>query len=99
MLYLLTRVFSARDWNDGLPLSANLLGKQSKLHIHHIFPKALLYKHGYTSSEVNSIANFCFLTQEANLEIRDKKPIDYFEVVERNHPGALASQWTIITGT
>lgn len=93
MLYLLTRVFSARDWNDGLPLSANLLGKQSKLHIHHIFPKALLYKHGYTSSEVNSIANFCFLTQEANLEIRDKKPIEYFEVVERNHPGALASQW------
>jgi Protein of unknown function DUF262 len=93
MLYLLTRVFSARDWNNGLPLSANLLGKQSRLHIHHIFPKALLYKHGFTASEVNSIANFCFLTQEANLEIRDKKPKEYFEVVEKNLPGALASQW------
>ncbi len=93
MLYLLTRIHSARDWSTGLPLSAHMLGKLNTLQVHHIFPKALLYNHGYTPNEVNAIANFCFLTQETNLDISDKKPIAYFEVIEKNHPGALASQW------
>ena len=46
LLYLLTRVHGARDWDNGLPLSANLLGKLNALQVHHIFPKALLYQHG-----------------------------------------------------
>ncbi len=93
MLYLLTRVQGARDWGTGLPLSANLLGKLNTLQVHHIFPKARLYKHGYSRSEVNAIANFCFLTQHTNLDISDKDPAIYFEEIERRHPGALASQW------
>lgn len=93
LLYLLTRVLSARDWDTGLTLSAHMLGKLNSLQVHHIFPKALLTKHGYTPNEVNAIANFCFLTQEANLDIRDKNPTVYFEVIETDHPGVLASQW------
>ncbi len=93
MLYLLTRVYGARDWASGLPLSANLLGKLSGLQVHHVFPRALLYRAGYPRSEVNSVANYCFLTQITNLEISAKSPEVYFEEVERNHPGALASQW------
>jgi hypothetical protein len=94
MLYLLTRVCKARDWgNGGLDLNAHMLGKLSGLQVHHIFPKALLYKHGYSRSEVNAIANFCFLTQQANLEISDRRPDDYFVTVEQTYPGALASQW------
>ena len=94
MLYLLTRVLKARDWgNGGLELNANMLGKTSGLQVHHIFPKALLYKHGYSRSEVNAIANFCFLTQAANLEISDRDPAEYFAKVEAAYPGALASQW------
>lgn len=93
MLYLLTRVYSARDWGSGLPLSANLLGKLNTLQIHHIFPKSLLYEHAYARPQVNAIANFCFLTQETNLDISDKRPAIYFEEIERQHPGALASQW------
>lgn len=94
MLYLLTRVLKARDWgNGGLELNAHMLGKLSGLQVHHIFPKALLYKHGYARGEVNAIANFCFLTQAANLEISDRNPAEYFAQVEQKYPGALASQW------
>src|SRR5919199_240699 len=93
LLYLLTRVYRARDWDNGLPLSANLLGKLNALQVHHIFPKALLYRHGFGRAEVNAIANFCFLTQEANRDISATAPATYFEAVEEKHPGALASQW------
>lgn len=93
MLYMLTRVHGARDWGTGLPLSANLLGRFSALHQHHIFPKSLLYQHGYSRPEVNAIANFCFLTQDSNLKVADRLPEDYFEEAELNNPGALASQW------
>lgn len=93
MLYLLSRVHGARDWETGTPLSANLLGKLSRLEVHRIFPRARLYKHQYSRPEVNALANFCFLTQGANLAISDRDPATYFEEIEIRHPGALASQW------
>ena len=65
----------------------------SKLEVHHIFPKAQLYKRKHKKPEVNALANFCFLTKETNLDILDRLPEDYFPEVEANHPGALASQW------
>jgi hypothetical protein len=93
VLYLLTRMGDSRDWGTGLALKANLLGKMNRLEVHHIFPKAQLYKHNYRRAEVNSLANFCFLTKDTNLEISDRLPEEYFVEVEKAHPGALASQW------
>jgi hypothetical protein len=93
VLYMLTRMGGARDWGTGLPLKAGLLGKMSQLEVHHIFPKAQLYKRKFMRPEVNALANFCFLTKDANLHIRDRLPEVYFPEVERDHPGALASQW------
>lgn len=93
VLYMLTRMGAARDWGTGLPLKADLLGKMNRLEVHHIFPKAQLYKHNYPRSEVNALANFCFLTKNTNLRISDRLPEDYFAEIERDHPGALASQW------
>jgi len=93
VLYLLTRMGGARDWCSGLPLKANLLGKMNHLEMHHIFPKAQLYKYGFKRSEVNALANFCFLTKDCNLSISDQLPEKYFPERERAHPGALASQW------
>ncbi len=93
VLYLLTRMGQARDLGTGLPLKANLLGKMSRLEVHHIFPKAQLYKIGHFRSEVNALGNFCFLTKDTNLIISDQLPEKYFYEVEKNHPGALASQW------
>jgi len=93
LLYMLTRVCRARDWGDGLPLSAHMLGKLNALQVHHIFPKAVLYKYGYPQADVNAIANFCFLTQGTNLDISAKEPVIYFKEIEEKYPGTLASQW------
>ncbi len=94
MLYMLTRTYGAKDLGGlGQSLSHFMLGKGSSLEVHHIFPKALLYKHDYYRSEVNALANFCFLTADTNKEISATPPAEYFPRVERDHPGALASQW------
>jgi hypothetical protein len=93
VLYLLTRMGEARDWGTGLPLKSGMLGKMSSLEVHHIFPKAQLYKRDYKRAEVNALANFCFLTKDTNINISDRLPEDYFPEVEAAHPGALASQW------
>jgi hypothetical protein len=93
VLYLLTRMAEAKDWGNGLPLKAGMLGKLSQLEVHHIFPKARLYEAGYGRAEVNAIANFCFLTKRANLDILDDRPEAYFPAIEERHPGALSSQW------
>ena len=93
VLYMLTRMSESRDWGTGLPLRANLLGRMNRLEVHHIFPKAQLYKRNYRKSEVNAIANFCFLTKDTNLNISDRLPEIYFAEVEEKHPGALTTQW------
>ena len=93
ILYMMTRMGGSLDWGTGLPLKANLLGKINHLQVHHIFPKAQLYKRKFKRPEVNALGNFCFLTQDTNLTISDRLPEEYFPEIEQAHPGTLASQW------
>ncbi len=93
LLYMLTRVYHAQDWDTGIELSNHLLGHLSRLEVHHIFPKALLYKHGNSRPEANALANFAFLTQETNLHISDRPPAEYLPEFAAKHPGALESHW------
>ncbi len=93
VLYMLTRMGEARDLIQGIPLKSSMLGKMSKLDVHHIFPKAQLYKKNYKRAEVNALANFCFLMKGSNITISDRLPEVYFPEVESKHPGVLASQW------
>lgn len=93
VLYLLTRMGASLDWGKGIQLKASLLGSMNRLEVHHIFPKAVLYKHGYKRPEVNALANLCFQTKETNLEISDKLPEEYFPKFEEKNHGVLASQW------
>ena len=83
----------AKDFGTGMVLSKHLLGANSTLDVHHIFPKAQLYKKKRARSEVNALANLCFLTKDTNIKISDRLPEDYFPEIEEKHPGALASQW------
>ncbi len=92
-LYLLTRTGAAQDLRSGIPLKDGMLGRLSRLQVHHIFPKAVLYRHNYSMAETNSLANFCFLTQDTNLVISDTEPRYYFPEIESRFPGALESQW------
>lgn len=93
LIYMLTRVWHAQDWGTGVELSEHMLGYHSNLQVHHVFPKAFLYKHGYTKEQVNSLANFVFLTQETNLKISDRNPTEYLEEISERFPGALESHW------
>ena len=93
LLYMMTRVCHARDWGTGDELSNHLLGHLSSLQIHHFFPKALLYKAGLGKREVNAIANFTFLTQETNLEVTDRDPIEYVPEYQKRTPGSIESHW------
>lgn len=93
LLYMLTRVNGARDWGSGERLDRHALGRYSDLEVHHIFPKAMLYKAGYSRREVNSIANFTFLSLETNREISDTPPAQYLPKLLARQPGAVESHW------
>jgi hypothetical protein len=93
LLYMMTRVEHAKDLDTGIELANHALGHLSTLQVHHIFPKNLLYRHGYSKSEVNAIANFTFLTQETNLKISNHDPAQYLEEFVTKQPGAVESHW------
>ena len=76
VLYLLTRIGEARDWGLGIPLKQSLHGRMSNLEVHHIFPKARLYRAGFARAQVNAVANYCFQTKNTNLQISDRLPED-----------------------
>lgn len=93
LMYLMCRTERSIDWLSGVELSDALLGKNSSLELHHIFPKSRLYEHGYSKSLVNALANFAFLTKDTNLYISNKSPEDYLPEVLKRQPFALQSQW------
>ena len=93
LLYMLTRIYHARDWNSGLELSAHMLGNHSSLELHHIFPKSKLKEYGYDRGEVNALANFTFLTRESNRLISNENPDAYIRRFMSQNPGAIESHW------
>jgi len=94
LLYLLTRVGAGKDLLTGVELQKSLLGNLSSLQVHHIFPKKVLRDAGYKRTEINAVANFCFLTQESNLIITKREPEDYFkQVIKEAGEEPLSSQW------
>jgi hypothetical protein len=93
LLYMLTRVWHAQDWATGIELKQHLLGKFTNLEVHHVFPKALLYRHDYSRPDANAIANFTFLTHDTNMLVLDRDPAEYLEEFAAKNPGALESHW------
>lgn len=94
LLYALTRIGGARDFCSGLELKQHLLGKQSSLQLHHLFPKSRL-RERHSVDEINALANFSFLTADCNgpANIGNRLPEEYFPDCEAKHPGVLESQW------
>jgi Protein of unknown function DUF262 len=86
LLYLLTRVRESRDLLTGHVLGTDV----AALQVHEIFPKALLYKQGYSRAEVNAVANFAFLTPSAAIAFGKREPEEYLASC---HAEALRSQW------
>lgn len=93
LLYMLTRVWRAKDFESELELSQHLLGQSSCLELHHVFPRAQLYKAGYKKSEVNALANFTFLTKETNQLLSDELPEKYLARSADRSTGLVESHW------
>lgn len=93
LLYMLTRTSHSRDWGTNIELSNSLLGKNSSLDVHHIFPKDILYKAGKSKSIVNALANYAFLTKDTNIAISNRYPEDYFPEYRAKCPGAMDTHW------
>jgi hypothetical protein len=93
LLYMMTRSAHAKDWGTGDELSNHLLGRMSALEVHHIFPKAMLYKNGANKKEANALANFTFLTKDTNLVVRDRNPAEYLADYAEKNPGVIESHW------
>ena len=89
VLYWLTRVGGARNFCDGTELKAGLLGTGSRMEVHHIFPKAVLYKAGYERKQVNALGNLCFLTAACNKWIGAASPAEPSPYVKGKHDADL----------
>ncbi len=98
MLYIITKNRKAIDWSNGSTIYGTI-GDYYSIHSHHIFPKSVLYKHGYDSEnhldkkKVNEIANRAFVTRDTNFEISDQYPETYLGSIEDKYPGALEKQF------
>jgi hypothetical protein len=95
MSCIVIRANDGVDWSNGLKLGRPF-GSSYSIQRHHIFPKSLLRDAGYDSGNnlihqkrVNEIANRVPMTQSGNLDIFNKPPEQYLEVVENNNPGNL----------
>jgi hypothetical protein len=99
MTYIVMRARGARDWFNEQPLYAKNVGAMHGLERHHVFPQAVLYANGYSSSNrvhkemVNEIANLAFHTKQANLKISAADPLSYLKAVKQKDPALLESQF------
>ncbi len=99
MTYVVMRAREATDWFNGQPLYVKNVGAMYSLERHHIFPQAVLYGAGYSSSDarhkalVNEIANSAFLTKAANLKISKSDPLAYLREIKEKNAVALEAQF------
>ena len=97
LFYIMLRQRQARDWFNGISLSA-ISESRFTIDRHHIFPRAFLIKNGYSQENehhdrlINEIANLAFITDTTNKQISDKEPSVYFPAVNKAYPDALESQ-------
>jgi hypothetical protein len=95
MSCIVIRAHRGVDWSNGLGLEEPF-GESYSIQRHHIFPKSLLKNAGYDTGNslmhqkrVNEIANRVPLTKSGNMDIFNKPPKEYLEIVEENNPGNL----------
>jgi hypothetical protein len=76
-MFLAFQQAGARDWQTQLAIALSHVGSAHQLQFHHIFPKAVLKKSGYSTREIDDIANLAFIGGRANRRISDKAPASY----------------------
>ena len=93
VLYMLTRVYGAKDWQTGETIRHGMLGQGSQPEMHHIFPRNLLQKAGVPAKRINNLGNIAFQTSFTNKSFGDQAPADYLPQIDVSQSGSLESQW------
>lgn len=81
----LIRNAGARDWKEHTPLDGTVQGHNASLQVHHFFPRALLRKEGYDSSQIDTFANYTLLSKSTNLDIGTEEPATYLRREKIGH--------------
>ena len=90
---IVARQREARDWFTGVRLHDPLTGTSQDTERHHIFPRRVLAKAGFTdTARINAAANRVLLAQPAPKERRAASPAEYLLEVDEDQPGALRAQ-------
>jgi len=76
-MFLAFHAAGAKDWRSNLAIALDHHGNQHRLQFHHIFPKALLRRSGFSAREADDIANLAFIGGKTNRSISDKSPAEY----------------------
>jgi len=76
-MFLAFHAAGAKDWRSNLAIALDHSGNQHRLQFHHIFPKALLKRCGFSAREADDIANLAFIGGKTNRSISDKSPAEY----------------------
>jgi len=75
--YSMLKEKAARDWLSGIKIDGSILGYNSSLEVHHIFPQSVLYKKGWNADWINAFGNYALLRKESNLQIGNSLPSEY----------------------
>lgn len=80
-MFLAFRGSGAKDWRSNLVISLDHSGIEDRLQFHHVFPKAVLKKKGFSSREADDISNLAFVGGKTNRSISDKPPDEYIPAI------------------
>lgn len=86
LLYLVSRAAGARDLVTGRALGQDT----GAIEVHEIFPRAALATLGYSRAEVNSVANYAFVTPSSATALSGREPGEYLPTLDAD---ARAAQW------
>jgi hypothetical protein len=79
MFVSMIRNAGAKDWKKPVALDGTVLGNDARLQIHHFFPRALLRREKYPTSEIDTFANYTLLSRSTNLHISTEEPATYLQ--------------------
>lgn len=66
--------------DNGEPISlGQTASKRNSKELHHIWPRALLTRHGIPAKRFNTLCNICFLAASDNRSFGSKHPLSYLE--------------------
>ena len=81
----------AQSWWSHLAITDHPIAKGLSVEVHHIFPRAWLKKNGLGAHpELDTVANFGFLSKYDNIKISAGDPADYLQQATEEE---LRSQW------